>query len=296
MSDDRRSERGKSARRSGNPLNAITDMLAAAWGTAVGIGCTVLGIKRRGEGKGTESAARAQQSRPEGSADMRPKAAPSGQAQQQSGTAAKAKSSAKVAPIAKGRARRLTTGAQATRRGARQTPPAKGGAAAKQETAAKPAGTSDKGGVQPKAGQQPSRAAGARASGRAAPRPKASDKHPTPPRPGAAARAEPPASSGPRAVAAATAPGERPPAFDSPRGGKADDLKRITGLGPKLEEKLNGLGIYHYDQIAGWGEGHVAWIDRELTTRGRVARDDWVGQAAAFTSGPKPASDKGPAA
>ncbi|MGC4027226.1 MAG: hypothetical protein QM744_20050 [Mesorhizobium sp.] len=29
-----------------------------------------------------------------------------------------------------------------------------------------------------------------------------------------------------------------------------DDLKRITGVGPKLEEVLNGYGLWTYPQIA----------------------------------------------
>ena len=73
-------------------------------------------------------------------------------------------------------------------------------------------------------------------------------------------------------------------------------IKHIEGVGPKLEEKLNGLGIYHYDQIAGWGDSAVAWMDAELQAKGRVERDNWVGQAAALKSGAKPASDKGSAA
>ena len=43
--------------------------------------------------------------------------------------------------------------------------------------------------------------------------------------------------------------GERPRPLDAPNGA-ADDLKKISGVGPKLEQKLNGLGIYHYSQIA----------------------------------------------
>ena len=60
----------------------------------------------------------------------------------------------------------------------------------------------------------------------------------------------------------------------------ADDLKKIKGVGPKLEELLHSLGIYHFGQIAGWGPAEVAWIDSNLEGfSGRVTRDDWVGQA-----------------
>ncbi|WP_175484687.1 hypothetical protein [Palleronia marisminoris] len=73
----------------------------------------------------------------------------------------------------------------------------------------------------------------------------------------------------------------RPPArLDAPREGGADDLKRIRGVGPKLEETLNGIGIYHLDQIAGWSTQELAWIDEHLEGfKGRASRDAWVEQA-----------------
>ena len=41
------------------------------------------------------------------------------------------------------------------------------------------------------------------------------------------------------------------------RGG-ADDLKKIKGVGPKLEAMLHGMGFYHFDQIANWTAAEVA--------------------------------------
>ena len=71
-----------------------------------------------------------------------------------------------------------------------------------------------------------------------------------------------------------------PERLSAPREGGPDDFKRIRGVGPVLEEMLHGMGIYHFDQIAGWGPGEVAWADENLQGfRGRVSRDDWVGQA-----------------
>lgn len=58
-----------------------------------------------------------------------------------------------------------------------------------------------------------------------------------------------------------------------------DDLKQIAGVGPKLEEVLNRLGIWSFEQIAGWGEKEIAWVDDYLQFRGRISRDDWIGQA-----------------
>jgi len=66
--------------------------------------------------------------------------------------------------------------------------------------------------------------------------------------------------------------------IDAPRG-EADDLKRISGISPKLEQRLNDLGVYHFWQIADLDAGAIASLDRSLDTKGRIDRDDWVGQA-----------------
>lgn len=61
--------------------------------------------------------------------------------------------------------------------------------------------------------------------------------------------------------------------------GKADDLKLISGVGPKLEKTLNGLGFWHFSQIADWKKSDVAIVDNELSFKGRIERDDWIKQA-----------------
>lgn len=76
------------------------------------------------------------------------------------------------------------------------------------------------------------------------------------------------------------APVVQPQGLQAPREGSGDDLKRIKGVGPKLEALLQSLGIYHFDQIAGWGPAELAWIDGNLEGfHGRASRDDWVGQS-----------------
>ena len=86
--------------------------------------------------------------------------------------------------------------------------------------------------------------------------------------------------------AAAAGEGVKPEALDGPRGGKADDLKRIKGIGPKLETLCHSLGFYHFDQIAAWTREEVAWVDSNLVGfRGRVTRDKWVEQATLLASG-----------
>ncbi|WP_181892936.1 NADH-quinone oxidoreductase subunit NuoE [Falsiruegeria mediterranea] len=80
--------------------------------------------------------------------------------------------------------------------------------------------------------------------------------------------------------------GDKPATLDAARDGKADDLKMIKGVGPKLEGALNGIGIFHYDQIAAWTEAEVAWADQNLVGfKGRVSRDDWVAQAKLLATG-----------
>jgi predicted flap endonuclease-1-like 5' DNA nuclease len=64
--------------------------------------------------------------------------------------------------------------------------------------------------------------------------------------------------------------------------GRADDLKLISGIGPSIEKMLNGLGIYHFRQIAAFTPANVAWVDQRLRFRGRIAREDWIGQAQAL--------------
>ena len=66
------------------------------------------------------------------------------------------------------------------------------------------------------------------------------------------------------------------------RDGQADDLKRISGVGPALEKKLHENGVFHFDQIMAWGPEEIAYMDDQLSFKGRNGRDDWVAQATAF--------------
>ncbi|MEM7644337.1 MAG: hypothetical protein AAF366_17700 [Pseudomonadota bacterium] len=85
----------------------------------------------------------------------------------------------------------------------------------------------------------------------------------------------------------------KPEALASARDGKPDDLKKIKGVGPKLEKVCNELGFYHYDQIAKWSAEEVAWVDQNLTGfKGRVTRDDWVAQARLLATGGETAFSK----
>ncbi len=67
--------------------------------------------------------------------------------------------------------------------------------------------------------------------------------------------------------------------------GEADDLKKISGVGPVLEQKLNKMGIYHYEQIANLSVTEISAIDDALSFKGRIERDDWLGQASTLMKG-----------
>ena len=65
-----------------------------------------------------------------------------------------------------------------------------------------------------------------------------------------------------------------------PRDGKGDDLKLIVGVGPALERLLNGIGVWHFDQIAAWKAKDIALVDSKMANfKGRITRDGWVKQA-----------------
>jgi len=108
----------------------------------------------------------------------------------------------------------------------------------------------------------------------------------TAPAPVAPEAPEAPAAAAVETETAAADEGTRPVALDGPRGGTADDLKRIKGIGPKLEILCNELGFYHFDQIAAWTADEVAWVDENLQGfKGRVTRDAWVDQARRLAAG-----------
>jgi len=62
--------------------------------------------------------------------------------------------------------------------------------------------------------------------------------------------------------------------------GDSDDLEQIVGVGPMLNDLLNDVGVYYFWQVAEWSPQDVAYVDGKLNHfKGRIERDDWVGQA-----------------
>ncbi len=64
-----------------------------------------------------------------------------------------------------------------------------------------------------------------------------------------------------------------------------DDLKLISGIGPKNEKILHDLGIFTFAQVASWKKAERDWVDGYLNFHGRVEREDWVKQAKALAKG-----------
>jgi len=118
-------------------------------------------------------------------------------------------------------------------------------------------------------------------------KPAKSKAKPVTPRKGKAPIAKP-VDAKPAPAAAPAEAGEqlRPAALEAAREGGADDLKRIKGIGPKLELMCNDLGFFHFDQIANWTAAEVAWVDDNIKGfKGRVTRDTWVEQATKLAAG-----------
>jgi large subunit ribosomal protein L21 len=87
-------------------------------------------------------------------------------------------------------------------------------------------------------------------------------------------------ANAPAQSAAATKPA---PAKAAPAAG-GDDLTKLSGVGPKLAEKLQAAGVTSFAQIAGWTEEDVAKMDETLSFKGRIEREGWVEQAKALAA------------
>jgi NADH-quinone oxidoreductase subunit E len=86
----------------------------------------------------------------------------------------------------------------------------------------------------------------------------------------------------------------KPDLLAAPRGGQGDDLSLIWGVADKMVEKLNAMGIWHFEQIAKWTAENVAWFESQLDGfKGRVVRDKWIEQAQKLASGWRPENKAG---
>ncbi len=89
-------------------------------------------------------------------------------------------------------------------------------------------------------------------------------------------------------------PEKAPATLKAARKGGGDDLQLIWGVGPKMETLMQSLGFFHFDQVAGWTDENLRWVDRRLEGfKGRARRDDWVGQAKKLAGGWRPSGKLG---
>ena len=104
-------------------------------------------------------------------------------------------------------------------------------------------------------------------------------------KPAAPKAAAKPAAQKPAAKVAEVAPADknRPAGISKPA--TVDDLKLISGVGPKIEGTLHGLGVFTFAQVASWKKAEREWVDGYLKFSGRIERDDWQKQAKALAKG-----------
>jgi NADH-quinone oxidoreductase subunit E len=140
----------------------------------------------------------------------------------------------------------------------------------------------------PAAAAAPASSAAPKAAAASAPAPAAATSAPPPA--AATSAAAPAATTAPSAAAAAEPKPRKPVLLTAARdGGKGDDLGLIWGVGDKLHEKLNAMGIWHFDQIAAWTPAEVAWFEGEMQGfKGRVERDKWIEQCKKLSTGWRP--------
>ena len=101
-----------------------------------------------------------------------------------------------------------------------------------------------------------------------------------------AAKKAAPKKAAPKAEApAAKKAAPKAEAKAAPAAAGADDLKKLSGVGPALEKKLHAADVTTFAQIAAWTESDIAAMDEQLSFKGRIEREGWVAQAADLAKG-----------
>jgi len=100
----------------------------------------------------------------------------------------------------------------------------------------------------------------------------------------AAPKAEAKAAA-PKAEAKKEAPKKAAPKKAAAKSDGADDLTRISGVGPVIVKKLHALDVTTFAQIAAWTPEDIADMDDKLNFKGRIDRDEWLKQAAELAKG-----------
>lgn len=74
------------------------------------------------------------------------------------------------------------------------------------------------------------------------------------------------------------------PLFTAPAG-DPDDLTWLSGVGPVLRDRLNGLGVTRWSQIAALTPDDITRLEDALSLKGRAARYNWVAEAEVLARG-----------
>lgn len=96
-----------------------------------------------------------------------------------------------------------------------------------------------------------------------------------------------PKKAAPKAEAKADAPAKAAAKPAAAKAADGDDLKKLSGVGPVLEQKLLDAGVTSFAQIAAWTEADIAEFDEKLSFKGRIEREGWVDQAKELAKGEK---------
>jgi large subunit ribosomal protein L21 len=97
------------------------------------------------------------------------------------------------------------------------------------------------------------------------------------------------------AVTAAPAEVEAAEAAPRPKAAKpkaekaqASDLTQISGIGPAMAKKLEGVGLTSVQQIADLTPEQAAEVSEQLKLKGRIEREEWIEQAKDLVVGKPP--------
>ncbi len=71
----------------------------------------------------------------------------------------------------------------------------------------------------------------------------------------------------------------KPETKAAPAAKSGSDQKKIAGVGPVIEKKLNALGISTYAEIAAFSQDDIARVNEQFSFKGRIEREEWVEQA-----------------
>lgn len=77
----------------------------------------------------------------------------------------------------------------------------------------------------------------------------------------------------------------KPLVLITPKPNGKDNLKKIESIDENIENDLNSLGIYHFEQISKWSYKNCDWIEAYLALPNYTKINKWVEQAKILANG-----------